>query len=500
MNENPGGMPNPLNPTPGASPEPSANPLDANPADSTPLEEIVEEVQTISVAPETNTAGAVDPMARPMEQAPVVTAEPPKKKKTGLIIGIIIAVIVLIGGGVAAALILINMNSDPVAKAVEKVMSGKMPANIGVNGAITIEPGEENTPIENFQIGIKSEASTSSSLNSTSATITANFTDGEIAEMSFDEIYAANGDLYLKFDNVTGALEDYMTALQNAASSNPSSAVTDCLEDENGDTVCSEDALESENLVSVEDGEVLSEEVGVDETALTNNTDLFDAFSGIFEIVETAEGEWLRVSVDEINEMATNMTTDESTTCLVNLISGSNSYNNSIAEAYNKTPFIASTTEGVSLASKSGEPVRKVVLDSENLNSFSNAMQNSALVNDLNSCMGDGSSLDVNSLKESLDMPTVYVEVDKDYNFTRLYFSTSIDNAYGCDCPEGAECDCVATEEPMNMIVDLSFSYPNTIDVAEPTEYVNLMDMIQQIMLTMPVTYDTETEVTEVTE
>ena len=462
MNENPGETANPLNP--------NNNPLDANPADSTPLEEIVEEVQTVSVTP--TPQPAVDPMARPMEQAPTAEPEKPKKKKTGLIIGIIIAAVVLIGG-VAAAIIIVNMNrGDVVAKAIEKIVSGNAPANVAVDGTFTLTPNEEDSLLSNVEIKLNSEASTSSMMNSSVATVTANFTNGESAEFEFDEVYAANGDLYFKLSGLTNAIEDYTTILQNAATGVTVNE-TACTEDENGNTVCEEEPVE---VIDCESEDGCTPTVLPDEVETDGSLEMMEAMAEVLSIVETVDGEWLRISTDDLSGIGELAPAESDTSCLVDLMSNAKNYNNSIAEAYGKNPFITSTKEGVTLASKSGEPVYKVMIDSEKFSAFISEFQNSTLISNLFGCMGYANEeVNVDNVTEEIsNLPTFYVEVDKDYNFTRLYFTT--------DLADGG----------MTLKTDLGFTYPTNINVAEPVEYKDFSATIQEIMTSMYVLPGTE--------
>ena len=66
-------------------------------------------------------------------------------------------------------------------------------------------------------------------------------------------------------------------------------------------------------------------------------------------------------------------------------------------------------------------------------------------------------------------MPVIYVEVDNDYNFTRLAFDIS-DN-------EGAT----------SLSTDLGFSYPTNVNVAEPTDYKDLTTVLEQLYTTTEV-------------
>ena len=173
MNENPGGMPNPLNPTPAAGPTPnpmlSAAPSPApNPAPSpvtpaptaSPIPNTAPtQAPTQPVAPVTNTikVDSLAPEDRPMEKAAPAEAAPAKKKKTGLIAGIIAVVAVLVLGGVAAAIAIIMMNQvDPVTAAMKKIMDGKAPTNVAIDGDINITLNNEFSPVSNIKIALNS--------------------------------------------------------------------------------------------------------------------------------------------------------------------------------------------------------------------------------------------------------------------------------------------------------------------------------------------------------
>ena len=508
MNDNTGEMPNPLNP--------NNNPLDANPAESQPLEEIVEEVQAVSVAPAeqpadtpaeqpANTAPVeqpvdvapveqpivesveqpvVDLMARPMEKAPVPEPVQPKKKKTGLIVAGIIAAVVAIGCGVAAAIIFALNSGDPVAKAIEKIASGNLPAYANITGAITITPNEENPVLSNLQVNLDSSASTTSLVNTTKASVTANFANGDAVDFTVEEKYGSNGDLYLRFSDIAEAIESYTNAMNNS-----SVTTTDnCIEDENGNTICDEETLETVETVDCETAD------GCQSLNATNGSnlggsDVMGSMLGSFgEIFDMVDGEWLRVSVDELSALTNGSGVDNETTCIANVIANPNNYKNGIVEAYNNNQFISSTTEGVKIASKSGQPVRKVVINNEKLNGFKNAVKNTTLYKDLMDCSGSN-NVESTSSSTLSNIPTMYVEVDKDYNFTRVTFDAPVSTTTSvtdCDCDDPNDCDCEnETSAGANANVDFSISYPDRIDVAEPTEYTDLSSLLQQLFLNM---------------
>ena len=117
----------------------------------------------------------------------------------------------------------------------------------------------------------------------------------------------------------------------------------------------------------------------------------------------------------------------------------------------------------MTIAPKGSGPVYRVTLDSKKMASFINTIQNSSLAQELSSCMGD-----IDNLADNVaNLPEVYVEVDKDYNFTRLYFASEIGDA-------GA-----------NLTTDLGFNYPENINVAEPVEYKDFSSVIQEIFMSM---------------
>lgn len=487
MNENPEGTANPLSQNPGVGPGVNSSPLDANPADAQPLEQIVQDVQATSAANAANTSANVtqNPMARPMEQAPVISEEKPKKKKTGLIIGIIIAAVVLIGG-IAAAIVVMNLNrGDVVAKAMEKIITGNAPSNVAIDGTFTLTPNDEESPITNLTITLDSEGATNSLLNNSVAKITANFTTGDEVSFEFDEIYAANGELFLKLDGVTGAIEDYTAALQNTMPDDPAlldTTIEGTTEDVTIDTteVAPEVAPETAPEAVTEDAALLDEPVS------DESMGAFGFLGEYMSILETVDGEWLRISLDDLNSLTGAENPEEQsstdTTCLVNFVSNIQNYGNSLAETYSKNPFIASTTEGVTIASKSGEPVYKVTINSEKLDAFMNEFKNSNLISDLMGCMGyEGATVNIDNVVADLsNLPDFYVEVDKDFNFTRLYFVSDL------------------KDSDLTLTTDLGFTYPTNINVAEPEEYRNLSDVIQEIFTTMYVAPGSEVTVEEV--
>ena len=89
--------------------------------------------------------------------------------------------------------------------------------------------------------------------------------------------------------------------------------------------------------------------------------------------------------------------------------------------------------------------------------------------------MGNDVALDEDGAQEIMNaLPAIYVEVDNDYNFTRLYLTSELET--------GGE-----------MVVDLSFSYPTSVSVTEPVEYRNFSDVIEEVTSSLFKTYGEDT-------
>ena len=88
---------------------------------------------------------------------------------------------------------------------------------------------------------------------------------------------------------------------------------------------------------------------------------------------------------------------------------------------------------------------------------------------------GSSSTINTDALINQLgELPDLYAEVDNDYNFSRIYFVVDSSSDY-------------------TLTTDFSFTYPETINVAEPTEYKDFSDFMQEMMLNMYQTDNSQT-------
>lgn len=382
---------------------------------------------------------SLSPTGRPMEQAMAV-ASPKKKKKTGLIVSIIIALVVLIGGGIAAAVVLINMNKpDAVAVAIDKMITEGLPDNVAIDGSIDILINNSNSPIKRINTTLDSNIMTGTAINTSSALLTLTLRDDHDYSIEFDEIYAANGDLFFKIDGATAALEDsgLFNQLLNLA---PSSDIRS----------------ESDKL-----------KTPTDEGAENTPIEPLVASAGIIlDLIETVDGNWLRISVEQLGLVGYGGGDDSIASCMVNVMGDIAQSSNSIAQAYKKYPFIKSEKDSVLIASKAN-PVYQVAFNNDNLIQFMGAIQGSQLSKDLTDCINQNNTNTTNIAQSVASLPKIYVEIDGNNNFTRLYLESDLDN------------------NEATVVVDLGLSYPKNVNVTEPVEYTDFSEMIQEFMVNM---------------
>lgn len=455
----------------------------------------------------------VDPLAHQMEQVQMpTTIEPPKKKKTGLIVGIIVGLIVVIGC-VVAAVVLMNMKKgDAVAAAVTKVLSGEVPENVTTTGTIEIRPNTATDGLSGLTIDLSSDAISSSYVNHTTANMKAEFGNGNSLSIKLEELYTPSGDLYIKISGIKSAVQEY---LQNLVPVQNTTDQTNCINDESGETNC----------LSTEPVEVDCEEgtdcVSSSEALATEYTEqIMAALGSVFDAID---GRYIKMSAEEISQFMDGLGSGGAgIECATAMLEGIKNNRNVVYDNYKDSAFISSTKEGVTLESATGNPVYKVLFDKTKAQTFSNAMENTSFAKSLHSCMdsdlADKASLDINNL------PSVYAEVDDDNNFTRIYLEGTLSSRPDADDEEYDEEEAIdeeavdeleATEveasdetynklvgedeaedeadvdeeyttstvpaQTMSILIDLRFTYPNTVNIAEPDDYTD-MNGLEQVL------------------
>lgn len=498
MNENPGETPNPLNPTPemeqggelmsepdtqpASVPEPQSTPNQISTTELTQpiMDEVTEANTTVAEEPAVDNladsiSAVTDPTARPMQQAPVATEVPKKKKKNGLFIGAIIFLFLAIACGVAAALIFLNMDKgDAVSAAIEKIMDGKTPANLAIKGEVNFDITYNESPFSKINVDINSEAATTSRVNRVEADITANFRNGdELVKLNLAETYGANGDLFVKIDGITEAINAFTTRQQILNGGNV--ITSSCVDEITGEDVpCDNEVLETETT------EILPEPESDPNEQLVQTIALFGG------IAEAVDGEWVKLPLDDVSGLISSDETDSDMKCLADLISDADQNSNTLNGLYKENPFIMSSKEKVSVASRQN-PIYKIAIDEEKFANFVNESQKTEAISKFYSCVGyEKSKASAENIAEEFSKwPAIYVEIDGDSNFTRLYFEMPLKD--DCEDRDG----CVETDYG-TVTVDLDFSYPENINVPEPVEYKDFNQLLQGLMSQIIVTDATE--------
>ena len=458
MNENPGeGTPNPLNPNPEAS------------GGAAPIEPSAQ-TQAEPAAPMANTQ-PVDPTSRPMEKATEQTAEP-KKKKTGLIVAILVCLLVAVGCGVAAALLMLNPNGgDPVATAMNKLMSGDTNTNVVVNGDIDINIGDSSSPVSAVKIDFEAKTVAKTAVNSLDASVKIiPRLGGKNLSLDFSEVYSESGDLYLKVDGITDAFE-------NMSSST------------------SETPLTIESLIETQETTTELEVItDIDSMDVTTDTSYFsfDNISGVLDIIESLEGEWIRLATEELGAFSDNIVVEEPLSCVVDFAESVEANSNSMLELYNRNPFVTSSTENLQVTSRR-DPIYKITIDEEKFVNYIGSLQDTGLLDDFYSCVGlkdymEITAEDIAGVVE--EMPEIYVEVNSNNVFTRLYLQYKIEDIVPSDCvysetlEEIEDCGVeMGSEATSTVTIDLTFDYPANINISEPVEYQSLTDILQKIFI-----------------
>lgn len=438
--------------------------------------------QTPAQSTASRTVDSLASAERPMQQA-VQTPNRPKKHKKGLIVAIIICLLVIIGGSVLLAVALQSLNKkDPVIAAMTKIMNGDTPDNVAIDGDISISSSAQDAIISNIKISLESGLKIKSLTNSSKADVTATIRGVGDFTVQVDEVYATGDDLFFKIDGATNAIEESgILYLLNLANKLPK--VIDCGEDEH----CQSEELTEMQCIDGEECETtntdaLKEQILPDGGQVVLDEDTISFFASMIDAIELIDGEWLRISLDDIGSLTSNIPQQSNASCIVNLISNLNTNSNSTAELYNKYPFILSTDKDIPIESKQ-YPVREIVIDAENFANFVNSIRSTSLSSQIYSCLNMENNVQISEqdAEEIIeDLPTVYVEVDDDNNFARLYVKSVIQDTYDCDCSNGAPCDCISLANS-DVVIDLGLTYPLSINVPEPLEYQDFSDVIQDI-------------------
>jgi len=347
---------------------------------------------------------AAEPMPELVAKDSIVEPAGKGNKKKILIIGaIILAIIAVICGATAVAIMMLqNNNGDRVNKAIEKLLNGEMPSIISAQGRISALSNADNTDINSFDIDFNGSFDVRNTTNTISAKVNADMKSGDKVSIGVDELENKDGEVFFKIRGF--------------------------------------DTLSNNQLVS--------------------------AFSGLTEVIDDT---WILVTGDFSENMEGLQIFDNSSACLVNAFSTLPKYGKDIAKKYEANQFITYSTDKLE-TSKKKNPLYRVSFDSNKLSAFVNSLSNNGFINELNACTNNtatNSATTATSIENIFKIfPSVYLEIDDNYNITRVYFKTNLGDEAGS----------------MNVTADLALSYPNKLEVVAPDEYVDMSILVDKLV------------------
>lgn len=361
--------------------------------------------------------------AAPQAQVTEVKSEHKILKKKALIIGGILAVFIAVGCGVVAALMLIIPPKDPVASAIQKLLEGGYNTNIAIEGKIDVDIKPEKYPFSKLGIDLDAQIVGGSTINSTNATVTANLRGSEnTVKLDIDSVHAQDDNSYLKISGTKNFYKAYTNLTR--------SETTDKSSDE---------------------AKTASDEV---DSSTTNDESTPDsALASFITALSETDGKWIKMAKPDLSGLPDQVNGDKSVNCAKSVAEKLASNKNNIAMLYQNNPFIMSTSDKIPIASKDHQ-LRRIILDREKFTNFIESFNDLDVNNYFAECDNqEAIEIDIDNIVQMVsDLPPIYVEVDDEFRFTRLYIYQEID---------------AATIE-----ADFSISYPDNLNITEPSDYI----------------------------
>ena len=434
MDENPSGA------------QPATGPV-TEPTPTQPVESTSPAALAEPVAPTAETAepvqSAAEPSNTPAEAVPVAEVAPSEKpkKKTGLIVAIC-ALVALVCAGVAVALLYPfgGNQEDRVPKALATLFSEGAPTNVEAKGTVTMyQNGDASAlPITSIAVDFDTKVNATELVNTADAKVTVTFTDETEFSFKAHEIHTKDGDLYLKLSELADGIDEYIEK-------NISKDIVDCdIDDIDAYIDC------------------MSEMEGGDESISFYFTMLDEL--GVIDVIDD---EWILIAASEYSTIEDLTSVNAPTQCLIDALGTVSEYSDDLTKDYNNNPFITYSTENLSVAKKKNA-LYKLSVDADKLAGFMNSLGNYGFVNEVNACMGETA---INTDVEASDLtkvvsalPTTYVEIDNNNMFTRVYLKAE------------------SSDGTSSATADIDLSYPTSISIEEPSDYIELSDLLSKVM------------------
>ena len=396
-------------------------------------------------APPTNSTNAEKnpptPPATPSDQGDVVLqSDGDKKKSKGPIIAIIaIVAALLVGGGVFAAVAMMSASQPDriILSAANNILNAK---SLSTNGTMELTMKDaEASGIKSFKFESTEKMQDQNTTGDFNFSVTlAN--DAEI-NLGVGSVVMSDGVFYFKIDGIKKAYEDNVKELLMGEAQIYADTDTESID------------------VSADSGMSTSPE---------------QALASIDSIIDSIEGKWIRVSIDEVleSELMEAAGLDNSTKqmissaykCGFDKISNISQYSNEFADYYTQNPFI--------VMNKGQGDFYDLTYDEEKLANFINAMPKMKIVSDLASCANyslpsdtslDVTASDLGSVKDSLGQISAKFDGLFDHRLTELkvYQDTEVGTVSS----------------------DITFNYSGNAPVSAPSDSTPVMDVVTDILM-----------------
>ena len=350
-------------------------------------------------------------------------------KKKALIIGAIVFIMLAIICGAAAIAIVVVKNTDRVGMAIDKLLNGQMSSIVELKGTIdsTSESAADDAPESSSTMTANFDGTfdTVSLMNKVDATLTSKTSTGAEIALDIEEITNKSGDTYFKISG----LDSLLKTLTSPTLSTESSLTTD------------------------------------------SNTSFISAVTTLYtNLVNQIEDQWVLASSDTTNVAESASVVDNTTICAVSALSNLQKYGSDLAAKYRANSFISATKDGLGIAKKKNE-LYKLNFDKTKMNAFVKSAGTNGFVTALNECASNNNEDEDAETSSTLfeeifaNLPTIYVEVDDKDNFTRVYFTSTV------------EASGVSTSTK----ADIDISYPNALQIVEPEEYKNFSTVFSEV-------------------
>lgn len=407
------------------------------------------------------------------------------KKKAFMIGAIVFLMVAIICGATAVAVVMLN-NDDRVTKAIDKLLNGQVSSIVQVKGVIdstTERICDSDEP--DAETGTETEADTKTdtssntadttvcgedslstskidfdgtfdlktSLNKISADIRTTYSNGSEFSLSLDESHNKSGDTFIKISLPEGLVSPSVNTTETVSSN-----------------VASPSAEDSEDVTITETQTVTNcandgDKTNCVSTTTSATTSVFTLFRGLFEAIND---QWILATDDFEETMQNSALFDNRTTCVINAFGTLPEYSSDLANRYKSNPFITYSTDKLGV-SKKKDTLYRLGFDNQKLAAFSNSLSNNGFINELNACANSTATNEQTNARfvQQLlsNLPTVYVEIDDNNNFTRVYFKTTT----------------VDGDDSTSINADLSLTYPTELKITDPDDYIPMSEIVERV-------------------